>query len=496
MMTLDSAVADYLQRGRLPDLPADHFIAGAWSPPAAGERMETLDPGRAAPFHDFAAGDAEDVDRAVSVASSAQRAWGRTKPSARGAILAEAARLLKAEAERFAFVESLDSGKPLQEALGDVSGAARAFEYYGACANAIEGATFPLGPDYLGYSIPEPVGITAHIIPWNYPLSTAARGIAPALAAGCTVVAKPAETTPLTMLMLAELLSRAGLPDGVCNAVTGTGPAAGAPLVADARVRHVTFTGSVPTGISVMTAAARNVATVVLELGGKSPLVVLADADLGAAADGAIGAIFENAGQICSAGSRLIVERGVHDDLVARVADKARALTMGHGLTRPTLGPLNSEAHLGRVAAKVDAATARGLAPLLGGRTARDPSTGKGWFFEATIFDDVAATDPLVSDEIFGPVLTVQVAEDADHAIELANGTDYALVAGIYTTNFSAAHRLAQEIDAGQVFVNEYFAGGIEVPFGGNRQSGFGREKGFAAMRNYLRTKSIAARIG
>ena len=176
MMTLDSAVADYLQRGRLPDLPADHFIAGAWSPPAAGERMETLDPGRAAPFHDFAAGDAEDVDRAVSVASSAQRAWGRTKPSARGAILAEAARLLKAEAERFAFVESLDSGKPLQEALGDVSGAARAFEYYGACANAIEGATFPLGPDYLGYSIPEPVGITAHIIPWNYPLSTAARG--------------------------------------------------------------------------------------------------------------------------------------------------------------------------------------------------------------------------------------------------------------------------------------------------------------------------------
>ncbi|WAP68281.1 aldehyde dehydrogenase family protein [Jiella pelagia] len=278
--------------------------------------------------------------------------------------------------------------------------------------------------------------------------------------------------------------------------MTGTGPAAGAPLVADRRVRHVTFTGSVPTGISVMTAAARNVATVVLELGGKSPLVVLADADLDAAAEGAIGAIFENAGQICSAGSRLIVERGAHQGLVARVEEKARALRMGHGLTRPTLGPLNSEAHLGRVAGKIDAAKARGLTSLIGGNVASDPSTGEGWFFEATIFDDVAAADPLVTDEIFGPVLTVQVAEDAEHALELANGTDYALVAGVYTRDFGTAHRLAREIDAGQVFVNEYFAGGIEVPFGGNRLSGFGREKGFAAMRNYLRTKSVAARIG
>lgn len=495
-MSLDRDIANYLERGELPNLPSQHFIAGGWAAPSSGERMESFDAGRAAPFHAFAAGDEADVDRAVVAANAAQPGWGRTKPSARGAILAEAARLLRAEKERFAFVESLDSGKPLQEALGDVAGAARAFEYYGAGANTIEGATFPLGPDHLGYSVPEPVGVTAHVIPWNYPLSTAARGIAPALAAGCTVVAKPAETTPLTMLMLAELLSRAGLPDGVCNAVTGTGPAAGAPLVADRRVRHVTFTGSVPTGIGVMEAAARNVATVVLELGGKSPLVVLADADLDAAADGAIGAIFENAGQICSAGSRLIVERGAHDALLERVIDKASALTMGHGLTRPTLGPLNSKAHLGRVAEKVEAARARGLAPAIGGRAATDPRTGKGWFFEATIFDAVPETDPLVKEEIFGPVLTVQVADDEAHALALANGTDYALVAGVYTRDFGAAHRLAREIDAGQVFLNEYFAGGIEVPFGGNRQSGFGREKGMAALRNYLRVKSVAARIG
>ncbi|RAI02337.1 aldehyde dehydrogenase [Acuticoccus sediminis] len=495
-MNLAAAVRAYLDDGTLPDLPVDHFIDGAFVAPAAGERLETFDPGLARPFLAVAAGTAEDVDRAVSAAQKAQRAWGRTKASERGAILMRAAMLLRAEAARFAFAESLDSGKPLQEAEGDVAGAARAFEYYAGAADKIEGETFPIGEAYLGYSVPEPVGVTAHIIPWNYPISTAARGVAPALAAGCTVVAKPAETTPLTMLMLAELLVRAGLPAGVCNVVAGTGPATGAPLVADPRVRHVTFTGSVPTGQGVMQAAARNVASVVLELGGKSPLIVLKDADLDAAADGVIGAIYENAGQICSAGSRLVVERAVHAALLGRVLERVRTLTIGHGLRRTTLGPLNSEAHLARVTAKVEAAKARGLTPLVGGAATADPETGAGWFFEATIFDDADAGDPLVQDEIFGPVLAVQVAEDTAHAAALANGTPYALVAGIYTRDFAAAHTLARDLDAGQVFINEYFAGGIEVPFGGNRQSGFGREKGFAAVRNYLRVKSVAARIG
>ncbi|MCF3934839.1 aldehyde dehydrogenase family protein [Acuticoccus sp. M5D2P5] len=495
-MNIDATIGTYLTTGALPELPADHFIAGAWTAPAANQRMETFDAGLGKPFHDFAAGNAEDVDRAVTSAHEAQAAWGRTKASARGAILSRAAALLREEAAWFAFVESLDSGKPLQEAEGDVAGAARAFEYYGGAADKIEGDTFPIGDAYLGYSEPEPVGVTAHIIPWNFPISTAARGIAPALAAGCTVVAKPAETTPLTMLMLGELLVRAGLPAGVCNVVTGTGADAGAALVSHPRVRHITFTGSVPTGQGVMQAASRHVASVVLELGGKSPLVVLADAALDQAADGVIGAIYENAGQVCSAGSRLIVERGAHDALLERVLARVAALRMGHGLRRSTLGPLNSEPHLQRVTAKVDAAKARGLAPIAGGSTAADPETGSGWFFEPTIFDDVPSDDPVVQDEIFGPVLAVQIAEDAEDATRLANCTDYALVAGIYTNNFSAAHRMARDIDAGQVFINEYFAGGIEVPFGGNRMSGFGREKGLAAMHNYLRVKSIAAKIG
>ncbi|WP_075220558.1 aldehyde dehydrogenase family protein [Acuticoccus yangtzensis] len=495
-MSGSSHAAAYLETGALPELPDRHFIAGEWTTPAAGGRMETFDAGFGRAFHSVAAGTAEDVDRAVMAAHAAQNGWGRTKASARGAALMRAATLLREEAARFAFVEALDSGKPLQEAEGDVAGAARAFEYYAGAADKIEGETFPIGDDYLGYSRPEPVGVTAHIIPWNYPLSTAARGLAPALAAGCTVVAKPAETTPLTMLMLADLLTRAGLPAGVVNVVTGTGPEAGAPLVGHPKVRHVTFTGSVPTGQGVMQAAARNVASVVLELGGKSPLIVLTDADLDAAADGVVGAIYENAGQICSAGSRLIVERPVHDALLERVLARVHALKMGHGLRRSTLGPLNSAPHRAGVAQRVDEAIARGLPPLTGGSATVDPETGEGWFFEATIFDDVPADDPLVTDEIFGPVLAVQIADGADDAAALANGTDYALVAGIYTADFGLAHRLARDIDAGQVFINEYFAGGIEVPFGGNRQSGFGREKGLAAVQNYLRIKSVAAKIG
>ena len=491
----DRLAAAYFETGRLEGLPGDHFIAGRWVPSARGGSMETFDPARGRPYHSFAAGDAEDVGNAVDAALRAGKGWAETRPSARGAVLARAAALMREETPRLAVVESLDSGKPLQEAEGDVAGAARAFEYYAAAANALQGDSFPLGHAYLGYSLHEPVGLTAHIIPWNYPLSTAARGIAPALAAGCTVVAKPAEQTPMTALLLADILCRAGLPAGVCNVVTGTGREAGAPLVRHPAVRHVSFTGSVQTGIDVMREAAPNVTRVLLELGGKSPVVVLADADLDAAVDGVIGAIFENAGQICSAGSRLVIDRRIHGAVVERLVARARALTMGHGLRRAEFGPLNSAVHLARVTEHVDGARARGLPILTGGRTASDPVTGEGWFFEPTIIGAVPGDDPAVQQEIFGPVLAVQTFESEEEALALANGTAYALVAGIYTRDFSAAHRLARDIDAGQVFINEYFAGGIEVPFGGNRMSGFGREKGLAALEAYSRTKSVAARI-
>ncbi|NKN38926.1 aldehyde dehydrogenase family protein [Agrobacterium sp. a22-2] len=492
----DRLAAEYFDTGTLSGLPADHFIDGRWCPPVHGRTMETFDPGLGRAYHQFAAGDADDIAAAVDSAVRAGRDWARTRPAGRGNILARAAALLREEAPRLAVIESLDSGKPLAEAEGDVAGAARTFEYYAAAANTLQGDSFPLGHDYLGYSIIEPVGLTAHIIPWNYPLSTAARGIAPALAAGCTVIAKPAEQTPMTALLLAELLHRAGLPAGVCNVVTGTGGQAGAPLVRHPAVRHVSFTGSVQTGINVMQEAAANVTRVLLELGGKSPVVVLADADLDAAVEGILGAIFENAGQICSAGSRLVIDRRIHGEVVSRLVERAESLTIGHGLRRPQFGPLNSVEHLSRVAAHVEGARARGLSILTGGRPTMDPQTGKGWFFEPTIIDAAPADDPVVQQEIFGPVLVVQPFDTEEEALALANGTDYGLVAGVYTRDFSAAHRLARDIDAGQVFINEYFAGGIEVPFGGNKMSGFGREKGLAALDAYSRVKSVAARIG
>lgn len=478
------------------DLPSQHFIGGAWTPPLAGRMMETFDPGCGEAFHSFAAGDAGDVDRAVGSAHEALVGdWASMRPAARGTVLARAAALIREDAGRLALAECLDSGKPIQEAEGDVEGAARCFDYYAGLPDKFEGRTVPLGPDHLAWTSWEPIGVSAQIIPWNYPVSTLARGIAPALAAGCTVVVKPAEQTPLTALMVAGLLVRAGLPAGVLNVVTGTGVEAGAALVAHPLVRQVTFTGSCASGIAVMQAAARNVTSVLPELGGKSPCVVLADADLDAAADGIVGAIYENAGQICSAASRLVVERSVHAALLERLVARARALTLGHGRRRPDMGPVSSLAQLEKIAAFVDGARARGLEIATGGSRTTDPLTGLGWFFEPTIVDRVPAGDPIAQEEIFGPVLAVQVVDDAEEAVTVANSTRFALVAGIYTRDFSAAHRLARRIDAGQVYINEYFAGGIALPFGGNRMSGFGREKGIDALRTYMKLKSVAARI-
>lgn len=495
MSSNHTLIDTYFTTGTLPDLPTGHFIGGEWVVTHSDRSLETFDPALERAFHSVAAGDARDIDHAVATAKAVQKVWGCTKASVRGAILMRVAALIRADAVRLAIVECIDSGKPLQEAKGDIAGAARCFEYYAGAADKMEGASFPLGADYVGFSEPEPVGVTGHIIPWNYPFSTVARSLAPALAAGCSAVVKPAEQTPMTALLLAEILCRAGLPAGICNVVTGTGVDAGAALVAHPDIRHVTFTGSVATGIRVMQAAAPNVTSVVLELGGKSPLIVMADADLDAAVDGIIGAIFENAGQICSAGSRLVIDRTVHDEVMERLIARAQALTMDHGLHRPQLGPLNSAMHLDKVAGFVDDAKARGVKVMTGGARTSNPKTGKGWFYQPTILGGMSKNDPVVQEEIFGPVLSVQVVEDEAEAVAVANGTNFGLVAGIYTRDFGRAHRMAREIDAGQIFVNEYFAGGIEVPFGGNKLSGIGREKGMEALRSYQRTKSFVARI-
>ena len=493
---LNALVYQAQSTGTLAGLPDGHLINGAWRPSLSGERMATLDPGTGQAFADFAAGGAGDVDAAVAAAQAALNGpWRKLTPAQRGHMLHRVAALIRANANRLAVVETLDSGKRLSEALGDVAGAAATFDYYAGACDKHQGHSIPLGEDYLAYTLNEPVGVTAHIIPWNYPLSTAARGLAPALAAGCTVVAKPAEQTPLTALMLGQLCSEAGLPPGVCNVVTGTGREAGAALVRHPGVQHISFTGSVATGIDVMQGAAPNITRLVLELGGKSPVMVLADCDIAAAVDNVLGGIFENAGQICSAGSRLVIDRSIHADFTERLVTRARALTLGHGLRDAGMGAVNSLAHLNKIAGYVDRARSRGVSVRCGGHRAPDPITGKGWFYEPTILDALAPDDEAVQEEIFGPVLCVQIFDDLDEAVALANGTNFGLVAGIFTRDFSSAHQLARRIDAGQVFINEYFAGGISVPFGGNKRSGFGREKGLEALRSYSKIKSVAARL-
>lgn len=489
-------VEEARRSGTLAGLPSGHFIDGRFAASISGAKMESFDPGRGVPFATFAAGSAEDVARAVAAARAALSGpWSRLTPAARGEILMRASHLLRERAARFAVVETLDSGKLLAESEGDVGGVVRCLAYYAGAADKLQGDSVPLGPDYLGVTIEEPVGVVAQIVPWNYPLSTAARGIAPALAAGCTLVVKPAEQTPFTTLMLAELLHEAGLPAGVLNVVAGTGAEAGAALVAHPVIDHITFTGSVATGQSVMRAAAEHVTRLQLELGGKSPVVLMADCEIEAAVEGVIGAIYENAGQICSAGSRLIVEKPIAQEVLDRLVARVEAMALGHGLSEAQIGPINSPQQLARIDAHVARARAAGNRILTGGGIVPDAECGGGWFYRPTMILADGPDDPLVQEEIFGPVLTVQIIQGLDEAIAAANATPYALVAGIYTRDHGSAWRFARAVDAGQVYINEFFAGGVAMPFGGNRKSGFGRAKGMAGLRSYCKLKSVVARL-
>ncbi len=478
------------------DLPTGMFIGGQYVEATGGQRIETVDPGTGQVFADVPAAQPDDVDRAVTNSREAfSGKWRQTTPVQRARILMRAAALIRHNADRLATIETLDSGKPIAESRGDVETAAAYFEYFGGIADKLQGNTIPLGPDYISMTLHEPVGVTVHIIPWNFPLVTTARGVAPALAAGNTAVVKPATQTPLSALALGALLQEAGLPDGAYNVVTGYGSDIGNALTGHPGIDHVTFTGSVPTGIGVMKAAAQSVTSVNLELGGKSPVVVLADADLDAAVEGTLKAIFLNAGQVCSAGSRLVVERAVHSAMMEKLVARAEALTIGHGLDDPKLGPLISGGHRELVARYVDGARARGVSIATGGHIVSVEGCDGGYFYAPTILDSVPSDDIVVQEEIFGPVLCVQLVDSPEEAISVANGTPFGLCAGIYTKDITRALRFARDVEAGQVFINQYFAGGVATPFGGTKLSGFGRDKGLAALASYYQVKCVTARI-
>jgi acyl-CoA reductase-like NAD-dependent aldehyde dehydrogenase len=474
--------------------PSAHFIDGAWVRSVGGATFETIDPSTEDVLTEVARGNAEDIDIAVRAAHHAQQGdWRRMTPAERGGLIMKLADALETDAERFALMETLDVGKPVKESLGDMRGVCATLRYSGGAADKMEGTTVPLGPDFVDFTMLEPVGVTAHIVPWNYPLGMVARSVAPALAAGCTVVIKPAEQSPLTALAFAELCTRVGFPGGVVNVVAGYGEDAGAALVSHPLIRAITFTGSVETGRKIYAKAAQGLKPVVLELGGKNPMVVFDDADLDRAALDALDGAFGNSGQVCSSSSRFLLHSSIKQAFIEKFAAGAAKLTVGRGLDNLDLGPLVSREQYDKVFSYLDAGRSSGARLRLGG--GRPQGLDRGYFVEPTIFDGVDPGGKLAREEIFGPVAVALDFDTPEEALSMANGLGYGLVAGVYSRNISRALSFARDLEAGSVWINGWFIGGVQAPTGGIKDSGIGRERGLPGIRNYLSIKNVGIRL-
>lgn len=459
-----------------------------------GDTLEVVDPATGGLLTRTLRGTAEHIDAAVDAARRASAAWSRTPTTERSAVLRRISDLIRRDAEHLARLESQDTGKPLTQARADTTVAARYFEYYANTLEAFFGASLPANGDFFAYTRPVPYGVTGHIIPWNYPLQIGSRTIAPAIAVGNCAVVKPAEDAPLSVIRLAQLALEAGLPRGVLNVVPGLGTEAGDALARHRGIDHLSFTGSVAVGAAVAHAAADNVIPVALELGGKSPNIVFPDADLDAATPVLVKSMLQNAGQTCSAGSRLLVHADIRDQVISRVAGVLENVTIAAGTDDPDLGPLISAKQLGRVSDLVDRASADG-ATLVGGPGTVD-LPDRGFFFPPTLFTDVDPAAEIAREEVFGPVVVSSAFHSVEEAVALANGTDYGLIAAVWTRDLDTAHVMADEILAGQVYLNTYGAGGgVEYPFGGFKKSGHGREKGFEALDAFCQTKTVIVKV-
>ena len=475
--------------------PRKMFINGKWVEAASGKTFPVYNPATGEVMAQVAEGDREDIDRAVKAARQAfdSGVWTDMTASERGRLIWKLGDLIEQHLEEFAQLESLDNGKPLAVArVADVPLAVDLFRYMAGWATKIEGNTIPFSPKYLAYTRREPVGVAGQIIPWNFPLLMAAWKLGPALATGCTVVLKPAEQTPLSALLLAELIAEAGIPDGVVNVVPGYGETAGAALAAHPDVDKVAFTGSTEVGKLILQAAAGNLKKVSLELGGKSPNIVFDDSDLKASIPGAANAIFFNHGQCCCAGSRLYVEQAIFDDVVSGVAERARQIKVGHGFDPNTdMGPLVSKEQLDRVCGYLESGFSEGAEAVVGGKRA----SGTGYFVEPTVMVKTNPNMKVVREEIFGPVVCAMPFKDIDKVVAEANHNEYGLAAAVWTRDISKAHRVAEKLRAGTVWINCYNVFDAALPFGGYKQSGWGREMGHEVLEQYTEVKAVCAAI-
>jgi aldehyde dehydrogenase (NAD+) len=474
------------------------FIDNKWQPSRSGKTLPMVAPATGQVFAAIAAGNADDIDIAVKAARHAYEEghWGRLTATERGRLLSRLGRLIEDNAEELTRLEAQDTGKPMKQAKADVVAVARYFEYYGAAADKVHGDTVPFLDGYMVATLYEPLGVTGHIIPWNYPGQMFGRTVAPALAMGNAAVVKPAEEACMVPLRIAELAAEAGFPDGALNVVPGLGEEAGASLAAHPAIDFLSFTGSPEVGTLVQTAAARNHIGCTLELGGKSPQVVFADADFSAALTSVAGAIVQNAGQTCSAGSRVLVERKVWDRFLADLTCRFEKMQAGTPEMDLDLGPVISAGQKQRIEEMLSRAQAAGAQILAKGKVAAD-APKEGFYVAPTVFQHVDRQSEIAREEVFGPVLVAMPFDDEADAIKLANGTDFGLVAGVWSQDGSRAMRVAKKIRVGQMYINGYGAGGgIELPFGGMKKSGHGREKGFEALYEMAAMKTLVIKHG